>query len=96
MRHVLDREQQGLAHRRQRARSILVGRLDAATNDVQHLAARVRSLSPAATLDRGYAIVTTDDGAIVRDADDVRQGAALTVRVAHGRLSAQRTDGPGN
>jgi exodeoxyribonuclease VII large subunit len=96
MRHNLDREQQGLAHRRQRSRSILIGRLEAARSDVQHLAARVRSLSPAATLDRGYAIVTTDDGAIVRDADDVMHGAELTVRVAHGRLRAQRTDDPGN
>jgi exodeoxyribonuclease VII large subunit len=96
MRHNLDREQQGLAHRRQRSRSILIGRLEAARSDVQHLAARVRSLSPAATLDRGYAIVTTDDGAIVRDADDVIHGAELTVRVAHGRLRAQRTDDPGN
>jgi exodeoxyribonuclease VII large subunit len=96
MRHLLDREQQGLAHRRQRARTLLRTRLDAATNDVLHLAARVRSLSPAATLDRGYAIVTTAEGAIVRDADDVPTGADLLVRVAHGRLRATRTDAPGN
>lgn len=96
MRHVLDREQQGLSHRRQRSRAILVGRLDAADNDVQHLAARVRSLSPAATLDRGYAIVTTGAGAIVREADDVALGDTLTVRVGHGRLKAQRTDEPVN
>ena len=69
LRHVIDREQQGLAHRRQRARSIVLGRLDAAASDVTHLTARVRALSPAATLERGYAIVMTDDGVIVRDAD---------------------------
>ncbi len=94
LRHVIDREQQGLAHRRQRARSIVLGRLDAAASDVTHLAARVRALSPAATLERGYAIVMTDDGVIVRDADDVPRGAGLDVRVAHGRLRAARTDEP--
>ena len=94
MAHLLDREQQALAHRRQRARAILVGSIDAASSDVTHLTARVRSLSPAATLERGYAIVMTDDGAIVRDAALVPRGAALDVRVAHGRLQATRTDEP--
>jgi exodeoxyribonuclease VII large subunit len=96
MAHLLDREQQGLSHRRQRARTLLVGRLDAAANDVRHLAARVRALSPAATLERGYAIVTAPDGSIVRDADAVPLGADLLVRVAHGRLRAKRSDAPGN
>jgi exodeoxyribonuclease VII large subunit len=94
MAHLLDREQQALAHRRQRARAILVGRIDAASSDVTHLTARVRSLSPAATLERGYAIVMTDDGAIVRDAALVPRGAALDVRAARGRLQATRTDEP--
>jgi exodeoxyribonuclease VII large subunit len=94
LRHVIDREQQGLAHRRQRARAIVVGRLEAAASDVTHLAARVRALSPAATLERGYAIVMTEDGAIVRDADAVPRDAGLDVRVAHGRLRAARTDEP--
>ena len=96
LRHLVDREQQQLAHRVQRSRSILRTRLDSATTDVVHLTARVRALSPAATLDRGYAIVMTTDGAIVRDADDVPASADLDIRVAHGRLQARRTDAPGN
>jgi exodeoxyribonuclease VII large subunit len=91
--HALDREQQALAHRRHRARSIIVGRLDAARSDVGHLTARVRALSPAATLERGYAIVMSADGAIVRDAEQVPKDAELDIRVAHGRLVARRTDG---
>jgi exodeoxyribonuclease VII large subunit len=94
LRHVIDTEQQGLSHRRERARSVVLGRLEAAASDVTHLTARVRALSPAATLERGYAIVMTDDGAIVRDADAVPRGAGLDVRVAHGRLRADRTDEP--
>lgn len=96
MGHLIDREQQALTNRRQRSRSVVRSRLDAAANDITHLAARVRSLSPAATLDRGYAIVMTDDGAIVRDASTVAAGAALDIRVAQGRLHATRSDEPGN
>ena len=96
MGHLIDREQQALTNRRQRSRSVVRSRLDAAANDITHLAARVRSLSPAATLDRGYAIVMTDDGAIVRDASTVVAGAALDIRVAQGRLHATRSDEPGN
>lgn len=96
LRHLVDREQQQLAHRMQRTRTLLRTRLDAAATDVVHLTARVRALSPAATLDRGYAIVMTADGAIVRDADDVAASADLDIRVAHGRLQARRTDAPGN
>jgi len=50
----------------------------------------VRALSPAATLERGYAIVLTEDGSIVRDAVDVPDGAMLDIRLAHGRLRARR------
>jgi exodeoxyribonuclease VII large subunit len=96
MGHLVDREQQALTNRRQRSRSVVRGRLDAAANDITHLAARVRSLSPAATLERGYAIVMTDDGAIVRDASTVATGTALDIRVAQGRLRATRSDEPGN
>ena len=96
MGHLIDREQQALTNRRQRSRSVVRSRLDAAANDITHLAARVRSLSPAATLDRGYAIVMTDDGTIVRDASTVVAGAALDIRVAQGRLHATRSDEPGN
>ncbi len=92
--HLVDRERQAVDHRRRRARTVLAGRLDAAATDVGHLAARVRALSPAATLDRGYAIVLTADGAIVRDADTVPVDADLDIRVAHGRLRATRVDRP--
>ena len=94
LRHLVEREQQALTNRRQRTRGIVISRLEAAANDVAHLSARVRSLSPAATLDRGYAIVIGSDGTIVRDADTVASGAELDVRVAHGRLRAARTDDP--
>lgn len=60
------------------------------------LAAQVRALSPAATLDRGYAVVQRADGAVVRDPAEVADGEPLAVRVARGRfavtVSAPATD----
>ena len=88
--HRIEAEVQTIEHRVDRARGIVLSRLDAAATDVMHLQARVRALSPAATLERGYAIVLTEDGGIVRDADTVAPGAALDIRLAHGRLSARR------
>lgn len=92
VRRRIDMDDQALAHRRTRARAIVTNRIDAAANDVRHLAARVRALSPAATLDRGYAIVLTDDGHIVRDADAIAADALLDIRVAHGRMRARREE----
>jgi exodeoxyribonuclease VII large subunit len=90
LRHLLEGEQQRLDHRRTRATTLIRSRLESAAQDVAHLRARVRALSPAATLDRGYAIVLLDDGSIVREAAAVHVGARIDVRLAQGRLTARR------
>jgi exodeoxyribonuclease VII large subunit len=49
----------------------------------------LKSLSPLATLDRGYAIVARrDDGAILTDPQRVEAGAGIDVRLARGSLTA--------
>ncbi|HXR42764.1 MAG TPA: exodeoxyribonuclease VII large subunit, partial [Acidothermaceae bacterium] len=58
-------------------------------DEVVHLLARVRSLSPSATLERGYAIVQDADGHVLRSAGETSVGAALAIRLATGRLNAQ-------
>ncbi|MEU1751342.1 exodeoxyribonuclease VII large subunit [Micromonospora matsumotoense] len=73
---------------RDRAGRSLTHRLDAATADLRHTLARLRALSPAATLDRGYAIVQRADGHVVRAAGEVTQGDPLRVRLAEGELTA--------
>jgi exodeoxyribonuclease VII large subunit len=90
LRNLVDREQQGLDHRRERARRTVLTRLDAASSDIEHLTARVRALSPAATLERGYAIVTLPGDGIVRSEGEVAEGALVDVRVAEGRFRARR------
>ena len=91
VRNLLDREVVALESRRSRARVIVTSRVDAAHNDITHLAARVRALSPAATLERGYAIVLAPDGSIVRSGSDASAGDLLDIRVAAGRLQARVT-----
>jgi exodeoxyribonuclease VII large subunit len=61
--------------------------LDAARADLDHVRARVRALSPQATLDRGYAVVTLSDGSVVRSPEQARSGP-LRVRVAEGEFGA--------
>jgi len=74
---------------RDRARRYLGHRLDAAGTDLEHRLARLRSLSPLATMQRGYAVVQrAADGTVLRDPADVAPGAALRVRLAAGELTA--------
>ena len=88
-----------------RARSAVrrdVSRLVAAeTERVGHLAARLATLGPAATLARGYAVVQTVPTAkpmeVLRSVNDAPPGTRLRVRVADGALAAVsegRIDGP--
>jgi exodeoxyribonuclease VII large subunit len=63
--------------------------VDREQHGLEHTLARVRALSPLATLERGYAVVQRGDGVVVRSAGDVAAGDALDIRVANGRLAAQ-------
>ncbi|MFM8447591.1 MAG: exodeoxyribonuclease VII large subunit, partial [Candidatus Nanopelagicaceae bacterium] len=55
-------------------RIAFVHRIKLAEEDLQHLLARVRALSPQSTLERGYAVVQRLDGKAVRSAKDVASG----------------------
>jgi exodeoxyribonuclease VII large subunit len=72
----------------ERSRRSLEHRLDRAADELVHTTARVRALSPAATLERGYAVVQRADGAVVRSPSDVVAGDPLRVRLAEGELAA--------
>ncbi|MET8146934.1 exodeoxyribonuclease VII large subunit [Actinoplanes sp. NPDC049668] len=63
-------------------------RLRRADDDLRHTLARLRGLSPMATLQRGYAIVQRADGHVVRAAGEVETGDVLRVRLADGELRA--------
>ncbi|WP_042403625.1 exodeoxyribonuclease VII large subunit [Streptacidiphilus carbonis] len=71
----------------ERSRRTLDHRLDRAASELAHTLARVVALSPAATLQRGYAVLQREDGAVVRDPAQVASGERLRARVAEGELS---------
>jgi exodeoxyribonuclease VII large subunit len=81
-----------LQESRNRIRQILIHAIDAEQRNMTHLRAQIRALSPAATMDRGYAIVLNISGEIVRDANQVAQGEIMSIRMAQGQLTAQRTE----
>jgi exodeoxyribonuclease VII large subunit len=87
------RESEVLAGR-DRARTTLAAQLHRGSDEVRHLAARVRSLSPAATLERGYAVVQQQSGRVLLDSDVVEADELLRIRLARGELAARVTGKP--
>ena len=47
---------------------------------------RVRSLSPLATLERGYAVLLDEQGAAIRTVDEVEVGSRVRATVADGSV----------
>jgi exodeoxyribonuclease VII large subunit len=66
-------------------------RLAIAQEELLQVTARVRALSPQATLDRGYAVVQLADGSIARDSAALSDGEKLRIRLAQGETSAMVT-----
>ena len=69
-------------------RIAFVHRLKLADEDLQHLLARIRSLSPQSTLQRGYAVVQRADGIALRKVSDVATGDSVRIRLAEGQVPA--------
>jgi exodeoxyribonuclease VII large subunit len=74
---------------RGRADRSLLARTRRGADEVGHLRAQVRALSPLSTLQRGYAVVEHADGRLVSGRDQVEAGELLRVRVADGDFGAR-------
>jgi len=77
-----------VAHDRDRAARAFSAALSLAREEISSLASQVRTLSPQATLDRGYAVVQLQDGSVVRDGAHVQPGDHMAIRVARGVIAA--------
>ena len=62
--------------------------LDIERQEIKGIRDQLRSLSPQSTLDRGYAVVRTATGEVLRDAKKVKLGTELHIRVAKGETTA--------
>lgn len=85
---------QEVSRARTSARRTLQRRIDHGLVDVEHLRARLTALSPASTLERGYAVLRTRDGRVVRDPAALTPGESLEARVAHGGFTVRVEDLP--
>ncbi|CAN1524677.1 XseA Exonuclease VII, large subunit [Candidatus Nanopelagicaceae bacterium] len=73
---------------RDRSNRSFASRLKLAKEELKQVKARVRALSPQATLDRGYSVVQLADGQIVTDPKKLKQGDELRLRLAKGETKA--------
>lgn len=76
---------------RTRARAAVSQRVVRSRDEVAQLRARVTALSPQQTLERGYVLMQTEAGQLVRDATLLSPGDTVNVRAATGSLDATVT-----
>lgn len=76
---------------RTRARAAVSQRVVRSRDEVAQLRARVTALSPQQTLERGYVLMQTETGQLVRDATLLSPGDTVKVRAATGSLDATIT-----
>ncbi len=94
-RHALNKMCERLLAERNHLYHAMEHRLYTAVSALRALDARLRSLSPVAVLDRGYALVFNTDGSLVRSASAAVPGSVFTTRVADGSFTSrvEQTDG---
>ena len=78
---------------RRKSRMSMNSRLLRAYDEVAHIAARVRTLSPQATLDRGYSVVQKKNGSIVTDPTSLSAGEEI--RLGKREIYVHYPDGMG-
>ena len=86
---LVDAEQLLVHDWRDRSRRSLGHRLDRAGDEIGHHLARVRALSPLATLERGYGVAQLPDGTVVTSIVQVSPDAELTIRVVDGSIAVR-------
>jgi len=86
---LLENRSEAVESLRTRAQRQLASQLRHGQADLDHTRARIVALSPAATLARGYAVLTSDDGDVIRQPEAVLDGQRLHIRLAGGSLTAR-------
>lgn len=85
---LITTRQEAIAGLRDRSHRSTSHAVDLAREELLHIYARVRSLSPQSTLDRGYSVVQRGDGSIARDPKELSAGERLRIRLALGEIGA--------
>ncbi|MGQ5522310.1 exodeoxyribonuclease VII large subunit [Chitinimonas sp. PSY-7] len=78
----------------QRRKFVVQGQQGKVAAQLSTLAARLEALNPIAVLGRGYSLVETADGKLVREAEGLRQGQKLRLRFAQSEAGVVVSDVP--
>jgi exodeoxyribonuclease VII large subunit len=85
---TLETQRAAVTELRARARRCIDSRLTRASDDTGHQLARVRTLSPLATLQRGYAVLQSDEGTVITAVAAVSARDRVTARLVDGSVRA--------
>lgn len=88
----VDAQQELVTIQRERSRLAMRSRLTRANDEIGHHLARVRALSPLATMHRGYAVALDADGRAVTSITDTATGSDLTLHLADGLAVVRVTE----
>ncbi|MDF5733039.1 MAG: exodeoxyribonuclease VII large subunit [Rhizonema sp. PD38] len=85
----MQQERQALSWKRQQLVQATTRRLQQATQHLDLLQEKLVSLDPKAVLQRGYAVVRQENGAIARSADELSLGEELLVQLGQGEVKVK-------
>ncbi|MEO3938188.1 exodeoxyribonuclease VII large subunit [Dermatophilaceae bacterium Soc4.6] len=91
---LVRRHRDDVVRLRERGSERVLVRLRRAHDQIGHLGAQVRALSPQSTLERGYAVVQHPDGRLVLDQTELAPDQLLRVRVARGDFGVRTVGTP--
>ncbi len=87
-RHMIASYWQRLDHRDYQLRQIVMQILQSRRQSLQNVSGRLQAISPLATLERGYAVVTSNQ-TLLTSTQDITLGQRLSVRLARGHFECE-------
>ncbi|WP_341529520.1 exodeoxyribonuclease VII large subunit [Nostoc sp. UHCC 0302] len=88
----VQQETQQLAWKRQQLMQATMGRSQQAAQHLELLRQKLASLDPKAVLQRGYAVVRQENGAIARSAAELEVGEKLVIQLGQGEVKVKVTE----
>ncbi|MGS0824793.1 exodeoxyribonuclease VII large subunit [Shewanella sp. 0m-8] len=86
--HRLDLETQRLSYLSAKLNNAMIDKLKMSEQRLAHRAQQLDTVSPLATLSRGYSITLTGEGKVVQSPSDTRIGDTLTTRLRDGSVTS--------
>jgi exodeoxyribonuclease VII large subunit len=85
----VEQEARQLSWKRQQLLQVTMGRSQQATQHLELLRQKLATLDPKAVLQRGYAVVRREDGAIARTAGELEVGQDLVIQLGQGEVKVK-------